>query len=102
MLLLFWKTRARFRTGLLVGVFTTGIAWARFVVEYFREPDEQLLEFTRQTGLSMGQWLSIPLSLVGVFLVIYALLRPPLGGGAKLGQAKGAGVEAIEAKPADE
>jgi hypothetical protein len=50
----------------------------------------------------MGQWLSIPLSLVGVFLVIYALLRPPLGGGAKLGQAKGAGVEAIEAKPADE
>ena len=44
MLLLFWKTRARWRPGLLVGVFTAGIALARFVVEFFREPDAQLTE----------------------------------------------------------
>lgn len=42
MLLLFWKTRARWRPGLLVGTFALGIALCRFVVEYFREPDAQL------------------------------------------------------------
>jgi phosphatidylglycerol:prolipoprotein diacylglycerol transferase len=76
---LFWKTRARFRPGLLVGVFTLGIGIGRFVVEYFREPDEQLQEFARQTGLSMGQWLTIPLIALGLFLLIRALRRPELG-----------------------
>jgi len=79
MLPLFWKTRARYRPGLLVGAFTVMIAWARFAAEFFREPDAQLTEFALRTGLSMGQWLSIPLSLVGVFMVIYALMRPELG-----------------------
>lgn len=78
MLVLFWKTRARFRPGLLVGVFTTGIASARFVVEFFREPDKQLADFARDTGLSMGQWLTIPLILLGLFLVARALARPAL------------------------
>ncbi len=79
MLLLFWKTKARWRPGLLVGVFTAGIALARFTVEFFREPDAQLAEFARSTGLSMGQWLTIPLILLGVALVLRALTRPPLG-----------------------
>lgn len=81
MLLLFWKTRARFRPGLLVGVFTFGIALARFTVEFFREPDAQLAEFAVQTGLSMGQWLTIPLMLLGLFFLVRALRRPPLAGG---------------------
>jgi phosphatidylglycerol:prolipoprotein diacylglycerol transferase len=102
MLPLFWKTRARFRPGLLVGVFTIGIASARFFVEFFREPDAQLQQFAHQTGLSMGQWLSIPLSLVGVFLVIFALLRPPLAGGAKPSRVKNGEAPATEAKPAGE
>ncbi|WP_414690793.1 prolipoprotein diacylglyceryl transferase [Novosphingobium sp. UBA6272] len=76
---LFWKTRARFRPGLLVGIFTLGIGIGRFVVEYFREPDEQLQEFARQTGLSMGQWLTIPLIALGLFFLIRALRRPELG-----------------------
>lgn len=81
MLPLFWKTRARWRPGLLVGVFLMGIGLARFVVEYFREPDEQLQEFTRQTGLSMGQWLSLPLVALGLFFLIRALRRPELNSG---------------------
>lgn len=79
MLPLFWKTRARFRPGLLVGVFTALIAAARFIVEFFREPDEQLADFALRTGLNMGQWLSIPLCLAGLALVAWALSRPPLG-----------------------
>ena len=39
LLLLFWKTRARWKPGLLVGLFTLGIGVGRFVAEFFREPD---------------------------------------------------------------
>jgi phosphatidylglycerol:prolipoprotein diacylglycerol transferase len=81
MLLLFWKTRARWRPGLLVGVFTFGIALARFTVEFFRQPDSQLAEFARQTGLSMGQWLTIPLMIAGLAVAARALLKPPLASG---------------------
>lgn len=81
MLVLYWKTGARFRPGLLVGVFTAGIAFARFCVEFFREPDAQLQEFAMRTGLSMGQWLTIPLILLGIVLVVRALMRPPLATG---------------------
>ncbi len=83
MLPLFWKTRARFRPGLLVGVFTALIAAARFIVEFFREPDEQLADFALRTGLNMGQWLSIPLCLAGLALVAWALSRPAIGTSAR-------------------
>jgi phosphatidylglycerol:prolipoprotein diacylglycerol transferase len=79
LLVLFWKTDARWRPGLLVGTFAFGIAVARFTVEFFREPDAQLAEFARSTGLSMGQWLTIPLMAVGLFFLVRALLRPRLG-----------------------
>ncbi|MXO69594.1 prolipoprotein diacylglyceryl transferase [Altererythrobacter marinus] len=82
LLYLFWKTRARYRPGLLVGVFTAGIALGRFTVEFFREPDAQLAEFAANTGLSMGQWLTIPLIVLGVAVTVRALARPPLASGA--------------------
>ena len=82
MLLLFWKTGARFRPGLLVGIFAAGIGLGRFIVEFYREPDSQLAEFAVSTGLSMGQWLTLPLIAVGLFFAVRALLRPPLGKGA--------------------
>jgi phosphatidylglycerol:prolipoprotein diacylglycerol transferase len=81
MLPLFWGTRARFRPGLLVGVFTILIAAARFTVEFFREPDDQLVGFAARTGLHMGQWLTIPLILAGLVLVAWALRRPELASG---------------------
>lgn len=82
LLALFWKTRARWRSGLLVGVFTLGYGLARFTVEYFREPDAQLQQFAMRTGLSMGQWLTVPMIAIGLFLLARALLRPPLGAAA--------------------
>ena len=81
LLVLFWKTDARWRPGVLVGTFAFGIAAARFTVEFFREPDAQLLDFAQRTGLSMGQWLTIPLMAVGMFFLIRGLLRPRLGSG---------------------
>ena len=82
MLCLFWLTRARFRPGLLVGVFTVMIGIARFVVEFFRQPDAQLTEFALRTGLSMGQWLTIPLILLGLALIAWSLSRKPMASGA--------------------
>lgn len=78
MLWLFWKTRARWRPGLLASIFTIGIALGRFVVEFYREPDAQLKELAQTTGLSMGQWLTLPLLAVGLFFAIRALMRPEL------------------------
>lgn len=82
LLTMFWKTRARWRPGLLVGLFTLGYGLARFTVEYFREPDQQLQEFAARTGLSMGQWLTVPMILLGLFFVVRGLVRAPLGAGA--------------------
>jgi phosphatidylglycerol---prolipoprotein diacylglyceryl transferase len=82
MLCLFWFTRARYRPGLLAGVFTLGMGISRFVNEYFREPDQQLADLVVRTGLSMGQWLTIPLILTGLIVVIYALRKKPLASGA--------------------
>lgn len=81
MLALFWLTRARYRPGLLAGVFTLGMGIARFVNEFFRQPDQQLADFAARTGLSMGQWLTIPLILTGLIVVLYALRKPPLVAG---------------------
>ncbi|WP_354325172.1 prolipoprotein diacylglyceryl transferase [Porphyrobacter sp. MBR-155] len=81
MMLLFWKTRARYRPGLLAGVFTLGIGMARFVNEFFRQPDAQLADFAARTGLSMGQWLTIPLILTGLIVVFFALRNKPLASG---------------------
>lgn len=82
LMLAFWHTRARWRPGLLAGLFPLGYGAARFVVEYYREPDAQLKAFADATHLSMGQWLCVPMLLVGLALVVRALRRPLLGAAA--------------------
>lgn len=79
MMALFWLTRARYRPGLLAGVFTLGIGVSRFVNEFFREPDQQLADLAAASGLSMGQWLTIPLILAGLVVVLFAIQKKPLG-----------------------
>jgi phosphatidylglycerol:prolipoprotein diacylglycerol transferase len=85
LLCLFWLSRARWRTGLLVGVFTLGYGLSRFTVEFFREPDQQLADFAVETGFSMGQWLTMPMILVGLALILTALVRPPHGTAVRAG-----------------
>ena len=87
LLALFWKTAARLRPGLLGGIFLGGYGLARFTVEFFREPDAQLQEFAARTGLSMGQWLTIPMILIGLALVVRALMRAPIGQTPAVGEA---------------
>ena len=66
---MFWKTEARYQPGKLVGAFGLFYGLFRFAVEFVREPDSQLVEFARATGLHMGQWLSIPLIVGGAWLM---------------------------------
>lgn len=68
----FWRTDARYQPGKLVGLFLTGYGVARFVVEFFREPDNQLVAFAQATGLHMGQWLCLPMIAGGAYLIATA------------------------------
>jgi phosphatidylglycerol:prolipoprotein diacylglycerol transferase len=72
---MFWRTRARYQPGKLVGAFILVYGLSRFVVEFFREADGHLMEFARVTGLHMGQWLSLPMILGGLYLVLTARRR---------------------------
>jgi phosphatidylglycerol:prolipoprotein diacylglycerol transferase len=65
----FWKTDARYYPGRLVGIFGTGMGVFRFIVEYFREPDAGVFGLF---GLSMGQTLSFPMILIGLYLIFSA------------------------------
>ena len=57
----------RARAGMLTGVFLTGYGLARIAGEFFREPDA-FLGFLF-AGATMGQLLSIPMILAGVWLI---------------------------------
>ena len=69
---LFWRTNARYEPGKLVGAFLFFYGVFRFGVEFIREPDQQLTEFAEATGLHMGQWLTIPMILGGLYLMATA------------------------------
>ncbi|TNE40007.1 MAG: prolipoprotein diacylglyceryl transferase [Sphingomonadales bacterium] len=71
----FWKTKARYEPGKLVGIFLLGYGLSRFGVEYFREADAQLMEFADRTGLHMGQWLTLPMIVGGLYLIATAKRR---------------------------
>ena len=81
----FWRTKMRYEPGKLVGIFLAGYGVARFIVEFFREPDDQLREFAATTGLHMGQWLCVPMILGGAYLIATAKGRrervEPVAGG---------------------
>lgn len=66
---MFWKTQSRYEPGKLVGAFTFFYGLFRFLIEFVREPDAQLVGFAQSTGLHMGQWLSLPMILLGAWLM---------------------------------
>ncbi|QFT45726.1 Prolipoprotein diacylglyceryl transferase [Roseivivax sp. THAF40] len=67
--------------GLVTGVFVAGYGLARFIVEFFRQPDAQFVSFDNPLGLAfhvggygltMGQILSLPMIALGLWLVLRA------------------------------
>ncbi len=64
-----WLFSARQRPmGAVSGMFMIGYGTLRFVAEYFREPDHGI--FGVSYVVSMGQWLSLPMVLFGLWLVL--------------------------------
>jgi len=66
-------TRKPRAMGAASGLFLTGYGVFRFLAEFTREPDSflGLLQF----GLSMGQWLSLPMIIMGVAIMVWAYRR---------------------------
>jgi phosphatidylglycerol:prolipoprotein diacylglycerol transferase len=64
---LFWKTDARYQPGRLVGAFILVYGISRFLVELVRQPDEGLEHLA--WGLTMGQTLTLPMIIGGVYLI---------------------------------
>jgi len=68
--LLWWFSRRPRPVGAVSGVFLVGYGVLRFLVEYTREPDNFLGLLA--LGFSMGQWLSLPMILGGIALLVWA------------------------------
>lgn len=66
-LLWIYAARPR-RTGQISGMFLLGYGVFRFIGEYFREPDAGI--FGHSYLVSMGQWLSLPMILLGLFFLL--------------------------------
>jgi phosphatidylglycerol:prolipoprotein diacylglycerol transferase len=62
-----WRGKAHQKPGLLTGVFLCGYALARALVELVRQPDAQI--GLLPLGTTMGQWLSLPMLLGGLYLI---------------------------------
>jgi phosphatidylglycerol---prolipoprotein diacylglyceryl transferase len=75
MLYMYWKTKAKDYQGLIVGVFFVMVFSARFFIEFIKEEQEA---FEKGMSLNMGQLLSIPFVLTGIFLIIRALKKGPV------------------------
>jgi phosphatidylglycerol:prolipoprotein diacylglycerol transferase len=63
------------RRGVVLGMFLTGYGLIRIALENVRQPDAQMPIFP--FGLTMGMMLSVPMLLVGLFL-IWRGMREPL------------------------
>lgn len=84
---MFWKTEARYQSGKLSGVFLFFYGIFRYLIEFVREPDPQFAGTIFQTpGLHMGQLLSVPLILLGVWL-LWTAKRRSVKADPKLGSA---------------
>ncbi len=73
---LIFKARALARPGMIFGVFLTGYGLSRIIVETVREPDAHIGLLIG--GTTWGQWLSLPMVILGLYLVRRALNRPPV------------------------
>ncbi|WP_261521415.1 prolipoprotein diacylglyceryl transferase [Burkholderia multivorans] len=70
---LFFFARKPRPMGAVSALFLIGYGLARFTVEFAREPDDFLGLLA--LGLSMGQWLSLPMIVVGIALMVWAYRR---------------------------
>lgn len=69
LVLLFYTTRKSRLLGQTSGVFLIGYGMARFILEFFREPDSFATGVVQATGLSLGQIYSLPMIIAGIIIL---------------------------------
>lgn len=72
---MYWRRNLGERPGLIFGTFLAGIFLPRFLIEFIKNDQ---VAFEADMTLNMGQWLSIPFVLLGLFFIIRAMTRPRL------------------------
>jgi phosphatidylglycerol:prolipoprotein diacylglycerol transferase len=72
---LWWFSAKPRPRGAVSGLFLTGYGVFRFTVEFTREPD-RFLGFLA-LGLTMGQWLSTPMIIIGLTMIAWAYRTQP-------------------------
>lgn len=71
---MYWKTNSKYHPGLILGVGILLIFVARFFIEYIKNVQvESELAMRESTGLIIGQWLSIPFIIWGIWLIVHAM-----------------------------
>ncbi len=70
MMWMYWRKNAGERPGLLFGTFLVGTFASRFFIEFIKNDQ---VPFEATMTLNMGQWLSIPFVVAGIFLIIWAM-----------------------------
>lgn len=74
-----WKGRLLAKPGYVTGLFLFGYGLSRAVLETVREPDSHMPD-ALQGVVTMGMLLSIPMMLIGAWLIWRAWSRPPVEG----------------------
>ncbi|MEX0998077.1 MAG: prolipoprotein diacylglyceryl transferase [Flavobacteriaceae bacterium] len=72
---LYWKTNKREKQGYLFGLFLVLLWTVRFFVEFIKENQ---VDFEETMTLNMGQWLSIPFILLGLYFMFRPKNKIPL------------------------
>jgi len=74
---MYWKRNAESRPGLIFGTFLTLLFTGRFFIEYLKNVQVGFEEdMIARWGMNMGQTLSLPFILIGLFFIIRAMMRP--------------------------
>ena len=64
---MYWKKEAYKKNGLLFGIFLIGVFGSRFMLEFIKNNQEA---FESGLPLNMGQWLSLPFIIWGIWLLL--------------------------------
>ncbi|MBR8537980.1 prolipoprotein diacylglyceryl transferase [Carboxylicivirga sediminis] len=68
----YWKTKAKEKQGLIFGIFLIGIFASRFFIEFVKENQEA---FEEGMTFNMGQLLSVPFVIAGIYYIYKALKK---------------------------
>ncbi|MBN1596803.1 MAG: prolipoprotein diacylglyceryl transferase [Bacteroidales bacterium] len=66
LILVYYKKYPKLKPGLLIGLFFSLMFTARFLIEFIKEDQ---VDFESNMKLNMGQWLSIPFIILGIYFI---------------------------------